>query len=269
MILPCRAPRVATRGSGRNRNTRIRCCDLSPACFSKDDLAIAGRLRLPGSGCRVRGDAFKFAHMMMVKKLVGERFNRLHYCLDDEAGLAAAVCALNVGLIRSGRVNVAEISFAKGLTNDGRLQFAAEGRQALDAILTAGAAEVAAIQAEFLHLSNLQAASLITLRHHFGKLPAVMRGDILAREGMLWPFHNKVEPMKTIRSKTDLDDMGWDGLARFFAGASIHPVDAYFSFARRRVAGFEQGMPTASSDRRIWHAYSYYDPDMVPPAMSS
>lgn len=59
--------------------------------------------------------------MMMVKKLVGEQFKRLHYCLDDEAGLAAAVAALNVDLIRSGRVNVAEISFIKGMTNDSRL----------------------------------------------------------------------------------------------------------------------------------------------------
>ena len=219
--------------------------------LSKNDLAIAGKLRLPGRGCRVRGDAFKFAHMMMVKKLVGERFKRLHYCLDDEAGLAATVCALNVEMVRSGRVNVAEISFAKGLTNDVRLQFAAEGRQALNTVLTAGAAEIAAIQQEFPHLSDLQAASLTVLRHQFEDLPAKARGERLAREGMPWPFHGKAEPMKTVRMKTDLDDMGWDGLAKFFAGASIHPVDAYFNFARRRVAGFERGMPTTSSDRAV------------------
>ena len=148
---------------------------------------------------------------MLVRKLVGDRFKRLHDCLDDEAGLAAAVCALNVGLIRSGQVNVAEISFVEGLTNAGRRQFAAEGRQALDAILTTGAAKIAAIQAEFPHLSNLPAAWLIMLRHHFGKPPAAMRGGILAKEAMPWPFRSKAEPMNGVRLKTDRDNMGWVG----------------------------------------------------------
>lgn len=52
-----------------------------PGLLSKDDLASAGRLRLPGRGCHVRGDAFRFAQMMMVKKFVGEQCKRLHGCL--------------------------------------------------------------------------------------------------------------------------------------------------------------------------------------------
>ncbi len=95
--------------------------------ISEDDLAVVGKLRFPGDGCRVRGDAFKFAHMMQVKKLIGKQFRRANYCLDNEAGLAAAVCSLNVDLIRSSKVNVAEISFKKGLINDDRLQLAATG----------------------------------------------------------------------------------------------------------------------------------------------
>lgn len=86
--------------------------------FSKDDIATAGRLELPGRGSRLRGDAFMFAHMMLVKKLIGEQFRRANYCIDAEAGLAAYVCALNVDLVKSGRVNVAEVSFKKALTND-------------------------------------------------------------------------------------------------------------------------------------------------------
>ncbi len=90
------------------------------ARFSKNDIATAGKLRLPGHGSRVRGDVFKFAHMMPVKKLIGDRFKTANYYLDDEAGLAAAVCALNVKAIKAGRVNVAEISFKKGMINDDR-----------------------------------------------------------------------------------------------------------------------------------------------------
>lgn len=58
--------------------------------------------------------------------------------------------------------------------------------------------------------------------------------------------------------------LNWRDLARLYVNASIHPVDAYFNVARRRVAGFERGIPTSSNAQRIWHAYSYYNPEMVP-----
>lgn len=232
--------------------------------FSKEDLATAGPLQLPGSGCRVRGDAFIYAHMMLVKKLIGNQFRTANYCIDDEAGLSVAICALNVRDIKAGRINVAEVSFKKGMTNDDRMAFAAEGRRILNFVLTSEAANIEAIKSDFPWLSDFQAATLVVLWKNFKDLSPEDRAKKLANEGVPWPFHTKAEPLKTIRLKTDLDDMGWDGLAHFHANASIHPVDAYFNFAHRRVAGFERGIPTASNEKRIWHAYSYYNPEMVP-----
>ncbi|MBT2131007.1 hypothetical protein [Aliiroseovarius lamellibrachiae] len=232
--------------------------------FSKDDIATAGKLLLPGHGSRVRGDAFKFAHMMHVKKLIGERFKTANYCLDDEAGLAAAVCALNVENIKAGRVNVAEISFKKGMINDDRQVLAAQGRATLTNSIAAEAQNMALVKSEFPNLSDFQAITLILLWKNYRSLAPAARAAKLAKSGVPWPFHTKSEPYKFIRLKTDLDDMGWDGLAKFFANATIHPVDAYFNLARRRVMGFERGVPTASNDQRIWHAYSYYNPEMVP-----
>ncbi len=234
------------------------------ARFSNDDIATAGKLLLPGRGSRVRGDAFKFAHMMLVKKLIGERFEVANYCLDDEAGLAAAVCALNVESIKSGRINIAEISFRKGITNDDRQVLAAEGRATLANAITAEAQNMDLVKSEFPNLSDFQAITLIMLWKNYRSLSPSNRAEKLANPGVPWPFHTKSEPYKVIRLKTDLDQMGWDGLANFFANATIHPVDAYFNLARRRVTGFERGIPTASNDQRIWHAYSYYNPEMVP-----
>ncbi|MFD1808346.1 hypothetical protein ACFSHQ_10085 [Gemmobacter lanyuensis] len=65
--------------------------------------------------------------MMLVKKLIGNQFRTANYCIDDEAGLSVAICALNVRDIKAGRINVAEVSFKKGMTNDDRMAFAAEG----------------------------------------------------------------------------------------------------------------------------------------------
>ncbi|WP_176715478.1 hypothetical protein [Thioclava sp. SK-1] len=40
--------------------------------FSEDDLMVGGDLKLPGVGCRVRTDMAAYAHLMQVKKLVGD-----------------------------------------------------------------------------------------------------------------------------------------------------------------------------------------------------
>lgn len=126
------------------------------------------------------------------------------------------------------------------------------------------ATEVAQIKTEFPDLTDEEALTVHILRlSHAHSTPAA-RGKHLATLGMPWPFHTKAEPNKNIRLTTDRDQFGWDGLAKLMTKATIHPVDAYFNQARRRIAGFERGIPSAANSQRIWHAYSYYNPEMVP-----
>ena len=80
---------------------------------------------------------------------------------------------------------------------------------------------------------------------------------------MPWPFHSQGEPNKAIRLWTDLGQHTLVDMAKILCKASIHPVDAYFSVVRRRVAGFDRGMQTGSNARRTWYAYAFYDPNMV------
>lgn len=202
--------------------------------------------------------------MMLVKKLIGDRFETANYCLDDEAGLAAFVCALNAESIKAGRVNVAEISFEKEMVNDARQALASQGRALLNSSIAAETQNMALVKAEFPHLSDLEAITLIMLWKNYKSLSPSERASKIAKTSVPWPFPTKSEPIESIRLKTDLDDMGWDGLAKFFSNATIRPVDSYFNFARRRVAGFERGIPTASIKQRIWHLYSFYNPEMVP-----
>lgn len=70
--------------------------------------------------------------------------------------------------------------------------------------------------------------------------------------------------MKRIRILADVRDRSFIHIARLLNRSNIHLFDAYFNFARRRVAGFERGIPTATNTARIWHAYSFYSPEMVP-----
>ncbi|MFX4300323.1 hypothetical protein [Pseudosulfitobacter pseudonitzschiae] len=236
---------------------------MNRAIFSEDDLAVGGQWRLPGTGSRVRTDIFMHAHMMLVKKLLGQDFDRALFCLDAEAGLAAATSAIFQPEVAERRVDIAEVSFTKGMTNDLRNEYADRGRKARRELLEEHQAAVADTVARH-DVPELQALVAAVLEDRLGELDPAARGDLLMREGLRWPFHTKAEPEKAIRLRTDLGQHGFLELADVLCLSSIHPVDAYFNFARRRVAGFERGIPTSANAGRIWHAYSFYEPAMVP-----
>lgn len=235
-----------------------------PGLFTPEDQAAGGMFKLPGKGSRVRGDVFTYAHVMLVRRMIGREMRSATFCVDMDSGLSAAFCATGVEAVKAGKAHVVEVSFAKGLTNDERSGLAKLGTEAFHAQYRANRAEVERVQEEFPGLTRRQALVLHQLRERFGDDCAGYRGRMLATDGVVWPFHTKAEPRKTIRLKTDLGHLGWDGLSKLVCAASIHPVDAWFNLARRRVAGFERGLPTSSNRQRIWHAYGFYDPEMVP-----
>lgn len=234
-----------------------------PGFFGSEDLAAGGRLKLPGKGARVRSDAFMYAHIMLLRKMTGNSFRRASFCMDADSGLSAAFCALSVELIKAGRVDVIEVSFSKGLTNDERSTLARHGRDMLQALFREHRTEIDQVQEAYPSLNRKQALVAHQMKSTFSDA-VEDRGLNLASKGISWPFHTKAEPRKTLRMKTDLGHLDWDGLARVICAASIHPVDAWFNLARRRITGFERGLPTASNQHRIWHAYGFYDPEMVP-----
>ncbi|MDF3607586.1 putative toxin-antitoxin system toxin component, PIN family [Paracoccus sp. DMF-8] len=150
------------------------------------------------------------------------------------------------------------------MTNDERSTMARLGGEAFHALNREHRTSVDLIQERHPELNRRQALVAHLLDTRFRDVSVEDRRRMLATVGTQWPFHTKAEPRKSLRLKTDLGHLGVDGLARLICEASIHPVDAWFNSARRRVTGFERGLPTASNQHRIWHAYGFYDPDMVP-----
>jgi len=235
-----------------------------PSFFGPEDRAAGGRFSLPGNGARVRGDAFMYAHIMLVRKMIGRDLRRANFCIDSDSGLAAAFCALSVDMVKAGRAHVIEVSFEKGMTNDERSTLARIGGETLQRMYRDHRDEIDQIQCEYPKLNRRQSLVAYLLRERFSDVLNGDRGRLLATSGAIWPFHTKSEPRKSLRLKTDLGHMGWDDLSVLICASSIHPVDAWFNLVRRRVTGFERGLPTASNQHRIWHAYGYYDPEMVP-----
>ncbi|WP_022704069.1 hypothetical protein [Pseudorhodobacter ferrugineus] len=234
-----------------------------PGFFDPEDMASGGRLKLPSKGARVRGVALIYAHIMLVRKMIGADFRSAHFCLDAESGLAAAFCALSVDMVQSGQAHIAEVTFEKGMTNDESSTMARLGGEAFHALNREHRSSVDQIQERHPDLNRRQALVTHLLEARFADASLKDRGHMLATTGTEWRFHTKAEPRKSLRLKTDLGHFGFDGLARLICEASIHPVDAWFSLARRRVTGFERGLPTTSNQQRIWHAYGFYDPEMV------
>jgi hypothetical protein len=235
-----------------------------PGFFNTEDPMTGGKMKLPGKGSRVRNDAFMYAHVMLVRKLTGQRLRRANYSVDADSGLAAAFCAVNVDMVKKGRVNVTEVRFDKGLTNDERSTLARMGTDAFYDLARIHAGGIEEFQEIDPDLTRRQALVAYQIKERFEDTPMEDRGRILASEGWDWPFHTKSEPRKSLRLKTDVGHLDYAGLSRVICGGSVHAVDAWFNFARRRVSGFERGLPTASNQHRIWHAYGFYDPDMVP-----
>lgn len=131
--------------------------------FSKDDLMVGGDLQLPGVGSRVRTDMAAFAHLMQVKKLVGDWYRSATYCLDMDGVLAAAASAIWVKDIKNHRVNIAQIEFQKGLSSDKKQALSRQGKAKHRQLLNDLAAEVGIVLGEFPDLSNTEALVAVLL----------------------------------------------------------------------------------------------------------
>ena len=236
---------------------------LNREIFSKDDLMVGGDLKLPGVGSRVRTDMAVYAHLMHVKKRLGNDYMHATYCLDADSGLTAAASAIMSNEISNHRVDLAQISFQKEMTSDQKASLQRQGSAKLRHLLDEYAIEVALVLNQHPNLTNMEALVSVLLEQLEGTLDTGERGLRLMEDGMPWPFHTQGEPKKVIRLWTDTGQHRRVDLARILCRASIHPVDAYFSVVRRRVSAFDRGMQTGSNKRRTWYAYAYYDPQMV------
>jgi hypothetical protein len=83
------------------------------------------------------------------------------------------------------------------------------------------------------------------------------------------PVPTKAEPDKRVCWLTDIDGAPVEAseleeqrrhAAHLYLKGSLHAVDRFFMQVRRRLSLAERPYATASSDRRMWHGYSAYQP---------
>lgn len=208
-------------------------------------------------------DYAAYGHLMHVKKLIGDRYRHALFCLDHDSVLAPALAALMVNEVIRGRVDIAQIKFEKGLSNDKKQAYKAIGDRAYRDLRETYFHDIQRMRAEHPALTEQEALVAILLEQSEEMTSPEERARALKNDGFKWPFHNKGEPNKTIYLWTGSAQHTAVTLARLLCRGSTHPADAYFARLRRRVAGFERGSSSTSNAGRTWYAYAFYDPEMV------
>jgi len=76
------------------------------------------------------------------------------------------------------------------------------------------------------------------------------------------------EPAKAMCCLTDTGDLDPDRLAWAYLRSSLNAVDQFFMQMRRRHSLLEWPIAT-SSERRVWHGYSGYNPTVAASLITS
>lgn len=211
--------------------------------------------QLPHRGALVHLDVLQYAHMLFLRRLLGESVASLLFSVDEDAGLKGACISAFQDLIKRRRAHIAMVTFNKEANSDEKRAHAAVVGQRLKPHR----------EALPLFPKWLVEELLLANSEEFRGLPrdAGQRAQHLATNWFLYPFSTKAEPEKRVKLLTGGRGLGKLALARRLRLASLHPSDRIMMMLRRSSAGLERGISTPRNDDRIWSLYAPYDPAMV------
>ena len=178
--------------------------------------------QLPHDGCLVRYDILQFAHALRLRDHLGNTEAALMLVMDDDRGLQQAFFAAFALEVKTGRADVAVVSFDKGMTNDKRNQVVAKGQSDLSAATGMSVSILRKLRNEdYADLVDQEVAT------------AIIGKDI--RQGYQYPFPRKSEPNKRVKLLTDNPDKSYRSKARLLRLATLRSVDSYFHKFRSNV----------------------------------
>ncbi len=201
-------------------------------------------LALPKLGMQVHEQYTLYAHFLILAKLLA-RAPKVRLYMDLDSGFRAAFMAAFHWRIKNRTADGFYVRVLKGATIDQRDAAVTKARAAIKACQDANPALTPAEVELLMMVTEMRRMAAIG---HWGD------------KWLVHPLPNKSEPEKRVCWLTDMDDYDEEHAARLYLKGSLHAVDRFFMQARRRLSLAERGVPTASSDRRIWHGYSAYKP---------
>jgi len=208
---------------------------------------------LPTTGVEVRDQYTVYAHFLMLEQLVGHA-PKVRCYLDLDSGFRAAFMAAFQRQISERTADGWFVRVMKESTIDEKKAAVARSKRRL---------------AEAMGLYGKTDAHEVEV---LLALEEMARMEKLGKWDDRWLTHpapNMAEPDKRVCWLTDIDPLETDAderkeqmnhHARLYLRGSLHAVDRFFMRVRRSLTLAERPYATASSDRRMWHGYSAYQP---------
>jgi transposase-like protein len=208
---------------------------------------------LPTTGVEVRDQYTVYAHFLMMERLIGYA-PKVRFYMDQDSGFRAAFMSAFHGQIKARRADGWFVSILKETTVEEKRKAVKESKTRLMEAM-----------AENPGLSQREVEILMTLDE-------MKHMTTIGKWGDRWlshPVPTKSEPDKRLCWLTNIgliaeeDDTIEDvqkHAAHLFLKGSLHAVDRFFMLTRRRLSLAERPYASASSDRRMWHGYSAYQP---------
>lgn len=201
-------------------------------------------IALPTLGMQVHEQYTLYAHFLILARLL-RRAPKVRIYMDQDSGFRAGFMAAFHDRVRTRTADAFYVRVLKESTIDQK-----------DAATTKSRAAFKVYQQDNPGLSPHEVETLM-VKDEMRRMASIGHwGD----KWLVHPVPNKSEPDKRICWLTDMGDYDVEHAARLYLKGTLHPVDRFFMQARRRLSLAERGVPSASSDRRIWHGYSAYRP---------
>jgi len=209
--------------------------------------------KLPCDGVEVRDQYTIYAHFLMLERLL-RAAPKVRCYLDQDSGFRAAFMSAFHRQVRERRADAWFVKVMKESTIDQK-----------DAAVSRSRKRLAAMMAAHPGLDKAE-VELLTALEEMDRMALVGKWD---DRWLTHPVPTKAEPDKRVCWLTDIDGAPVElseleehrrHAARLYLKGSLHAVDRFFMQVRRRLSLAERPYATASSDRRMWHGYSAYQP---------
>lgn len=226
------------------------------AALMRDDIEAgddpSAATRTPPRGMQLHEQVVMNAHIQFVTRLLSGAKN-LQIFTDQESGIRAAIMAACGARIKARTADAYYVSVLKETTIDHKRRKIAEIKVRFEEY-----------QAENPGLSDYEVKLLMMADALAAAVPVGHFKDVWVNH----PLPDMREPEKKVAWLTEIgarskDPKQLEMIAARHLRATLAPVDRFFMQIRRGITLAERGIPSASTDRRLWAGKNAYNPNVL------
>lgn len=226
------------------------------AALLRDDIEAgdepSGATRTPPKGMQLHEQVVMNAHVQFVTRLLS-RAENLQIFADQESGIRAAIMAACRDRIQARTADAYYVSVLKETTIDHKRRKMVEIRERF--------AEYKAVHPELTD-------DEVKVRMMRDALAAPVPVGHFKDDWVNHPLPDMREPEKKVSWLTEIGARREDPdylelIASRHLRATLAPVDRFFMQIRRGITLAERGIPSASTERRLWFGKNAYNPEVL------